>query len=275
MAKSFGVVTRYKSHVARFPLAFWEVKDVGGAWRAPLADAVPMVSCFGDNRVAKSHPEWVQIGPDGLRGTRDAPYFDWDTLCPSRPEVQKTAEDWVHQALSVSDASSSPGLRLDDVTFAREGFCRCSVCQAMQAASGLSWEGYRADVLTRFVGEVKRKMAGPLYFTVYPDPFPGHLQSRFGLSVKALRPYVDGGFVVPLYDIHYGTTYWIEVLASAFRDVMGNTPLYIELYGLGVEEKRLVKAAQVAAAYADGILVAYDKELDKLLRVEEAVRAAG
>lgn len=274
MGKDFGVVTRYKSHVGRFPLAFWEVKDVGGAWREPLAGAVPMVSCFGDNRMAKSHPDWVQIGPDGLRGTRDAPYFDWDTLCPSRSEVQAAVEEWIWRALAAPDASL-PGLRLDDVTFAREGFCQCPVCRERQTASGLSWAGYRTEVLTRFVEGVKRKMTGPLYFTLYPDPFPGHLESRFGLSVDALRPFVDGGFVVPLYDIHYGTTYWVEVLASAFRDVIGDAPLYIELYGLGVEEPRLVKAAQVAASYADGVLVAYDKDLDKLLRVEAAVRSSG
>ncbi|MDI3257999.1 MAG: hypothetical protein QJR01_09805 [Kyrpidia sp.] len=264
----FGVVTRYPDHVEQFGPAFWEVKDVGGARRDPVTGAIPMVSCFADNRLAKAHPEWVQMGPGGERATRDQPYFDWDCLCPSRPEVEELALDWIRGAL---DQSGSESFRLDDVTFAREGYCRCEACEAGRRESGLDFEAYRIGKLTDFVRRSRALVPGTLYFTLFPDPYPGHLELRFGIDVDGLKRWVDV-FVVPIYDLAYTTTYWLEVLAQGFRDRLGGHPWYLELYGLGVDEGRLTKAAQVGAAYADGVLVAYEKDGGKLRRVREALR---
>lgn len=260
-----GVVTRFADHAKSFPWAFYEVKDVNGVHHAALPGTIPMVSVFGDNRLAKEHPEWVQIGPEGVRGDRSAPYFDWDTLCPSRDEVFRTALAWVGEA-----ALSGKGLRLDDVTFAREGFCRCVVCEHQRTLRGLSLEEYRVARITEFVQVAQGLVTqGPLFFTLYPDPYPGHLERRFGVDPDRLGRWVDA-FVVPVYDLAYTTTYWLEVIAAGFRDRLAK-PFWIELYGLGVEEKRLLKAARVAGAYGAGVLIAYDNDLAKLLRIRDAL----
>ncbi|MDI3328619.1 MAG: hypothetical protein QJR06_08705 [Alicyclobacillaceae bacterium] len=264
---TFGVVTRFPEHVRAFAPAFWEVKDVGGARRDPVPGSIPMVSCFADNRTAKAHPDWVQVGPGGERATRDQPYFDWDCLCPSRPEVEELALGWVREAL---EQSGSRSFRLDDVTFAREGYCRCPACEEAASRKGLDWETYRLHRLEEFVRRCRPLVADTLYFTLYPDPYPGHLERRFGIDVDRLKKWVDV-FVVPIYDLAYSTTYWLEVLAQGFRDRLGGHPWFLELYGLGVELERLVKAARVGAAYADGILVAYERDEERLRRVAEAV----
>lgn len=261
---NFGIVSRFRDHLAQFDLAFFEVKDVAGVRHEPIPGTIPMVSVFADNRLARDHADWVQVGPHGMRGDRSAPYFDWDTLCPTRPEVFEQAEMWVRDALS---ASLGKGIRLGDVTFAREGFCQCDLCRQAQSRLGLSSEAYRMHRITEFVSRC-RDLAGsfPVYFTLYPDPYPGHLENRFGLDLEALSQLVDI-FVIPVYDLAYSTTYWLEVLAQGFRDRL-TVPWLIELYGLGIEEDRLLKAARVARAYADGILIAYDNRLEKLLRIK-------
>jgi hypothetical protein len=268
VAKPFGVVTRYARHAEVIAPAFWEVKDVGGAHRAPRPGTVPMVSCFGDNRVARAHPDWVQVGPDGLRADRTAPYFDWAELCPTRPEVRRQVWEWVDGAL----AASTPGLgfRLDDVQYAREGFCQCAVCRAEAEASGEDLEALHARVIREFVRDVRARVTGPLYFTLFPDPYPGRLERRFAVRPADLDAYVDV-YVVPLYDLAYGTTYWLEVLASAFAERLAR-PFWVELYALGVPEERLVKAALVAGTYAAGVLLAYPNRLETVRRVEAAFR---
>jgi hypothetical protein len=268
VAKGFGVVTRYPRHAEAVRPAFWEVKDVGGARRAPRPGTVPMVSCFGDNRVARTHPDWVQVGPGGMRADRTAPYFDWDALCPTRPEVRRLALEWV--AAAVAGGTPGTGLRLDDVTYAREGFCQCPVCRAEAAAAGEDLDELHARVIRDFVREVRARVAGPLYFTLFPDPFPGRLERRFGIHPAELDLYVDA-YVVPLYDLAYGTTYWLEVLASAFAERLAR-PFWVELYALGVPEERLVKAALVAATYAAGVLLAYGNRLETIRQVESALR---
>lgn len=260
MARRFGIVSRYRDHLARFRFGFYEIKDVGGAWHDPVPDTIPMVSCFGDNRVARAHPDWVQMGPGGMRATRDAPYFDWAALCPTRPEVRTMALDWL--------AKSRPGplgLRLDDVTYARDHFCQCPVCTAEAGRRGVSLERLHQQILAEFVASVRARIPGPCYFTCYPDPYPGHLERRYGLDLEALAPHVDA-WVVPIYDLAYSTTYWLEVLASAWRDRVAGT-LLIELYGLKVPESALAKAIRVASAYADGVVIAYASDLDQLVRL--------
>lgn len=258
MAHTFGIVSRYRAHLARFQTAFYEVKDVGGTWHDPIPGAIPMVSLFGDNRVAKAHPDWVQVGPDGVLALRTARYFDWDALCPTRPEVQDLARGWVRRALT-----ARAGVRLDDVTYAREGFCACTVCAEEAARRGLSLPALHRRVLGDFVDSIRGELGRPVYFTLYPDPYPGHLESRYGLSVDTLTSSVDA-FVVPLYDLAYSTTYWLEILASAWQERVGEK-LWIELYALKIPEEALRQAVRVAAHYAAGVLVAYESNLEKLM----------
>ncbi len=263
-ARRLGVVTRYKEHVGAFSPAFWEVKDVSGAWVAQPLGAIPMVSCFGDNRLGKAHPEWIQIDQAGTPATRASRYFDWTAICPSQPAVRQLARDWVRRAL---EASGGSDLRLDDVTYARQGYCYCPACVAGMAASGLDWSAYRQQTLTSFVEEVRQIVPGSLYLTLYPDPYPGHLEDRFGLNVDLLKSLVDA-FITPIYDLTYSTTYWVEDIAHGFVDRLAGSPWMIELYGLDVPESAVGRALDVAAFYADRVLIAYERDLDKLKRLE-------
>lgn len=236
-------------------------------WHDVPRGAIPMVSLLGDNRVAKAHPEWVQTGPDGDVATRRSRYFDWDALCPSHPTVFEMALGWVDRA---GQQSQTGRVRLDDVTFAREFFCQCQVCQRQAASRGLSWAEWRIERLSELV-RAARALGYTLELTLFPDPFPGHLERRFGLDLSRLASDIDT-FVVPIYDMHYATTYWLEVLAQAFQEILP-ARWFIELYGLTVPEEALVKAAQVAAFYADGVLIAYDNQLEKLQRIQERLKA--
>ncbi|PSP69704.1 hypothetical protein BRC80_10565, partial [Halobacteriales archaeon QH_9_66_26] len=115
---------------------------------------------------------------------------------------------------------------------------------------------WRSSVVTEFVSEVARRVDGDLSLTLHPDPYPGHLYERSGIDLASLAEHVDE-FVVPLYDTAYGTTYWLESLASGFRDVL-DAPLAVELYAVDIEIDNLVHAAEVADAYANDVLFGYD-----------------
>lgn len=260
---AFGVVSRFPDHLRHFAPAYYEVKDVTGVWHEAVPHAIPMISAFGDNKLAKTHPEWVQIGPGGERATRESRYFDWDAICPSQDAVFKQGLEWVQAAVGNFGQNT---VRLDDVTFARDGFCQCAACIRESRTRDLSLEEYRAERLVEFV-HAARQIVPHVEMTIFPDPFPGHLMRRFGIDTRRLADEVER-FVVPIYDLHYATTYWLEVLAQAFAETL-TRPWYVELYGLKVPEEALLHACEVVQTYADGVIVAYDNQLDKLMRIQE------
>ena len=111
-------------------------------------------------------------------------------------------------------------------------------------------------MITDFVAEAAARVPGRTYLTLYPDPYPGHLSARAGIDVTALAPHVDE-FVVPLYDTHYGTTYWLETIAKGFETLL-DTPFSVELYAVNVDVDDLVHATEVADAYGEDVLFGYD-----------------
>jgi hypothetical protein len=249
----YGVVTRNEEEIEwpEFDRAFYEVKDVTGRHTDPLADAVNMVSCFGDNATAGTDPHLVPVDDEGNKATRDQPYFDWAYICP-------LAEDYRNGLLSVIEtcAELNEDVRLDDVGFPRAEYCHCERCEAAFADSEFDdWRAWRADVITEFVAEATDRIPGKTYFTLYPDPYPGHLYERSGLDVDALAEHVDE-FVVPLYDTNYGTTYWLETIASGFQDLL-DAPFSVELYAVDVEVENLIHAAEVADEYAGDVFFGY------------------
>jgi len=249
-----GVVTRNEPEVswAEFERAFYETKDVTGRAVEPVADAVNMISAFGDNAAVEGNPDVGAVDAAGVPATRDQPYFDWSYVCPTHEGYREGILEMVASA-----AAANPDVRLDDVGFPREGYCRCDRCDRLFAESDYEdREGWRAAVITDFVAAVRDRVPGDLYLTLYPDPYPGHLHRRSGLDLDALTPLVEE-FVVPLYDTAYGTTYWLEVIASAFADRL-DQPFTVELYAVDVDVDNLIHAAEVAETYADGVLFGYD-----------------
>ncbi|AHG03877.1 hypothetical protein HALDL1_09885 [Halobacterium sp. DL1] len=250
----YGVVTRNAEELdwPEFDRAFYEVKDVTGRHTDPVENAVNMVSCFGDNATAGTEPDLVPVDSEGNRATREQPYFDWAYICP-------LAEDYRNGVLTVVEtcAELNEDVRLDDVGFPRDDYCRCERCvTAFQESSHDDWYDWRASVITEFVAEAADRIPGRVYLTLYPDPYPGHLYERAGLDLEALSEHVDE-FVVPLYDTHYGTTYWLETIASGFQDAL-DAPFSVELYGVNVDVENLVHAAEVADEYAKDVFFGYE-----------------
>ena len=259
----YGVVTRNEEELEwpAFDRGFFEVKDVTGRAAEPLPTAVNMVSCFGDNAAGESSPELVPVDDEGNRATREQPYFDWAYVCPTHEGYREGLLETISDCAAVNE-----DVRLDDVGFPREEYCRCDRCDRLFDESDYDDRfDWRASVITEFVKEASERIPGKTYLTLYPDPYPGHLFERAGLDPSVLSAYVDE-FVVPLYDTHYGTTYWLESIAKGFQDLLGwspetpeaGTPFSIELYAVDVEVDNLVHAAEVAESYANEVFFGYD-----------------
>jgi hypothetical protein len=253
----YGVVTRNAEEVewSEFDRGFFEVKDVTGRAASPLPNAVNMISCFGDTAAANSNPDLVPVDDEGNLATRDQTYFDWAYICPTNDDYRAGLLEIVEDCAARSD-----DVRLDDVGFPREEYCRCERCERRFAESDhddrLAW---RAEVITEFVAEAAERVPGRTYLTLYPDPYPGHLRRRAGIDVEALAEHVDE-FVVPLYDTHYGTTYWLETIASGFETLLAplDASFSVELYAVDVDVDDLIHAAEVAAAYGRDVFFGYD-----------------
>lgn len=252
----YGVVTRNEEELMwpEFDYGFYEVKDVTGRTTNPVEPGTNMISCFGDNKAAEADSSLVPVNDADELATRDRSYFDWDYICPSRDRYQE-------QLIEIIDdvASVNPDVRLDDIGFPRREYCVCDVCQEKFAESSHDdWFEWRSSIITDFVETAVEHIPGRVYLTLYPDPYPGHLYKRTGINIDAITPYVDE-FVIPLYDLSYSTTYWLEIIASGFQTRIDN-PISIELYAVNIETDNLVHATEVAQEYAKCVFFAYDAE---------------
>lgn len=249
----YGVVTRNVEELdwTEFDLGFYEVKDVTGRQEAPISNGVNMVSCHGDS-TASTEDELVPINDEGQPATRERQYFDWGYVCPTHEEYREGLLDIISEC-----AEANEDVRLDDVGFPRPEYCYCDRCMEKFEQSEFDDRfEWRESVITEFVADARERIPGRMYLTLYPDPYPGHLQERSGLNPDALDEYVDE-FVVPIYDMAYSTTYWLEILATGFVDAL-LTPFSIELYAVEVDIDNLIRAAEVADTYAKDVYFGYD-----------------
>lgn len=253
----YGLLTRDTDDVGRsgFDRTCYEVKSTTGQTREPVADATSLLSCFGDTAATVDDPSLCAVSADGDPATRDRPYFDWSYVCPTREAYRDHLLSVIGECVAVS-----PNVRLDDVGFPRAEYCHCETCNARFAASDFETRAdWRTAEITTFVEAAADRTPGRLSVTLYPDPYPGHLRKRSGIDVTALEPVVDE-FVVTLFDTAYGTTYWLEVIASGFRDAL-ETPMGVDLYAPTIDPARLTRAAAVVTAYADTVYFGYDVEI--------------
>jgi hypothetical protein len=250
----FGVVTRNSEEVEwpEFDRQFFEVKSVSGRSNEPTEEAVSMISCHADNAIANANPDVVPMNEAGERATRERRYFDWAYVCPTHPDYREGLLETIEDAAAVSG-----DIRLDDVGFPRPEYCFCDRCMERFEESAFDDRfAWRRQVITDFVADAAERVPGRTYLTLHPDPYPGHLAERTGLDPDALAEYVDE-FVVPLYDMAYSTTYWVEIIASGFLDAL-TAPFSVELYAPNVDIDNLIDAAEVADAYAKDVLFGYD-----------------
>ncbi|MFC7074267.1 hypothetical protein ACFQJ7_06905 [Halovenus rubra] len=249
----YGAVTRNEEEVSweEFETVFFEMKDVTGRATTPVDGAVNMISCFGDNAAVEGDSSLAPVSADGERATRDRTYFDWDYVCPTNDTYREGVLEMIDDAVEANE-----DVRLDDVGFPREEYCHCERCNERFAASEFEDRTeFQQQVITDFVAEARNQIPGTLYLTLYPDPYPGHLERRSGIDVDALAEYVDE-FVIPIYDMAYETTYWIEGIASGFEDRL-DTPFSIELYAININMDNLVHATEVAQEYGERVLFGY------------------
>ena len=250
----YGIVTRNEEELdwPEFDRGFYEVKDVTGRTAAPTDAGVNMISCFGDNATAEADPDLVPVDTEGNPATRERPYFDWAYICPSRESYREGLLEMIADTAAVTG-----DLRLDDVGFPRGEYCHCEVCERRFEESDIEDRyDWRASVITGFVAEAVDRIPGRSYLTLYPDPYPGHLYERAGLDLEALADHVDE-FVVPLYNTNYGTTYWLEVIASGFADLL-DAPFSVELYAIDIDIDDLIHAAEVVGEYGESVLFGYE-----------------
>jgi hypothetical protein len=249
-----GIVTREEPEVSwsEFDRAFYECKSVSGRASEPIPDAINTLSCFADNAAARENSELVPVSDTGEAATAERPYFDWSHICPTHEEYREGLLEMIESA---GDASGD--VRLDDVGFPRAEYCHCDRCDAAFAASDAEdREEWRAGVITDFLAAARERVPGDLYLALYPDPYPGHLHERSGIDLAAVERSADE-VVVPLYDTAYGTTYWIEALASGFVDAV-DLPVTVELYAVDVDIDALLGAVEVAESVADHVCYGYD-----------------
>jgi hypothetical protein len=265
----YGVVTRNEEELTwpEFESAFFEMKDVTGRATTPVAEGVNMISCFGDNAAVEGDPSLAPVSDEGERATRDRPYFDWDYICPTNDTYREGILEMVEDAVAENE-----DVRLDDVGFPRAEYCHCERCNRRFAESEFAdRQAWREQVVTDFVAQARERVPGTLFLTLYPDPYPGHLETRSGIDPDALAAHVDE-FVVPIYDMAYETTYWIESIARGFQDRL-DAPFAVELYAIDIELDNLVHAADVADEYAERVLLGYQagnaRALIRRIRADE------
>ncbi len=121
----------------------------------------------------------------------------------------------------------------------------------------MNWIQWKAKTVTDFVFEaskIVKENKKPFSVTLLPDPYFG--KERYGEDLHSLQKHVDF-FIVPIYDMAYSTTYWLQTLAYAFRK-QTKKPLYIELYAAnpGPKQKNLQNAITKISNYVDGIILA-------------------
>lgn len=249
----YGIVTRNAEELewSEFDQGFFEVKDVTGRQTDPQAAAVNMISCHGDS-IASEDPEFVPVNAEGQPATRERRYFDWGYVCPTHRGYRDGLYTIIDACVDVNR-----DVRLDDVGFPRPEYCFCDRCtQLFEESEFDDRDRWRASVITEFVAAARERIPGQMYMTLYPDPYPGHLYERAGIDLASLETHVDE-FVIPIYDMAYTTTYWLEILASGFADAL-TRPFSIELYAVQIDPERLAHATEVAEAYAQDVYFGYD-----------------
>ena len=213
----YGILTGDPS-VARSgvgDVTYFLAERTDGTRREPVEDTVTTVCCFGDTMTVEHDPERAAVAADGTRSTPTAEGHHWGTVCPTDPG---------YRAALLERLEDLGDVRLSTCGFPGTDFCHCERCERLFRESGhddrMAW---RCDVITSFVAAASERVTGDISVTLYPDPHPGGLVERQGLSLERVVEHVDG-VLVPLCG-DYGTPYWVETLASGFGRRLADCPV--------------------------------------------------
>ncbi len=257
-----GVVINQPKPVRGFDLTFYHVKQVSGKINKAADHFYNIFSCFGDNKTSRERPEWVAISEQGKAVRANKRHrFLWDWICPTTKEYNAFLLDLINETSKADIA----GVHLYCIGFPRQEYCTCQRCVKSCKESKLEWVEWRSKIVNEFVEQASKLVRGSLSVSLLPDPC--FAKERFGLDFHSLAKHVDF-FVVPLYDVGYLTTYWVETLAYDFYRQL-EKPLYIELYAGHPRPmiKNLLEAIVATSNHADGIILAtYDTRLAEEIR---------
>ena len=249
-----GLLTNKPEPVNGFDLTSYYVKSCTGKINKAADHVYNIISCFGDNRTARKRPEWVAVSTSdkAVRSNRSHRFL-WDHICPSVEEYKAILLNLINETLK-ADVS---GIHLDCIGFPRSEYCKCKRCVEGRRESKLGWVEWRCKIVSEFVGEASKLVKEnekSFSVTLLPDPCFG--KERYGEDFRSLAKYVDF-FLVPLYDLAYSTTYWLETLAYDFYKQL-KKPLYIELYVATpkLQLKNLLAAIIAVSNHADGVILA-------------------
>ncbi|WP_313694638.1 hypothetical protein [Halorarum halobium] len=235
-------------------VAHYTVKRVSGETVDPRADAINSVACFGDTATGRAEPDRLAVDADGDRASSARREFDWNWLCPTDEGYRDRIHDCVDRCVA-----ASPDVRLLTVGFPGEGFCRCERCTALfDASEHEERTDWRAAVITEFVEDVADRVPGEFVLTAHPDPYPGHLRARRGLDLARLDEVVDG-FLVPLCDPEYATTYWLETIARGFSTAV-ESPVTVQLSSTPSAKERFEAAAHAVAPHVERVVAGGTRE---------------
>jgi hypothetical protein len=249
-----GVLTDKPEPVSGFDFTSYYRKTCTGKINKTGDHVINIINCFEDNRTARKKPEWVALSATGKAvRTNKNHRFLWDHICPNVDEYKTFLIDLINETLR----SDCAGVHLEGIGFPESGYCSCERCIDKQKTSNLEESKWRSLIVTEFIKEaskIVKETKKSFSVTLMPDPCFG--EERYGQDVISLSKFVDF-FIVPLYDLVYSTTYWLETLAYAFQHQL-KKPLYIELYATnpGPNLKNLLAAVVAVSKHCNGIIFA-------------------
>jgi hypothetical protein len=217
-----GLVTYTPERVEGYDPHVYYAKWVDGSVFPPAREMQNDITCFCDAKAIRENPTLVAISKNGLalRKNKKA-NLAFDFVCPTNPEYQAKVLDYVDEL----GKEKIQGVTLNLYHFPEEEFCVCPRCVELWRRSGLNWTEWRAQTITKFIGEAKRRVKGTFAVEMFPDPVLA--KERFGIDFNQIAAYVDY-FHVPLSARDYTTNYWVDLLTRDFIKTL-RKPVVVEL----------------------------------------------
>lgn len=266
----FGIVTRHADDLGEpFDVGVYAAKRTSGGADAPVAGATNAIAGFAD-AAAADDPDLAAVARDGTTATPDS--STGGHVCPTHPGYREGLLGTIEESVD-----ASPDLRLHHAGFPAADHCHCDRCDRAFAASEHDDRAdWRAAVVGDLVAAVRERVPGTFSLAVHPDPSPARLRERTGVDLQSVAPLVDR-VVVPLYDDHYATTYWVDGIAGAVRaSLPDDVDLGVDLFAQGPDVDALCDAVDAAVPHADLVCFAHDAATGRAaLRRRHAAASAG
>ncbi len=217
-----GLVTYTPEKVEGFDHTVYYSKWVDGSVFPPAKDMQNDVTCFCDAKAIREDPTLAAISKNGpaLRKNKKA-NLAFDYVCPTNPAYQQKVLDYIDRL----NGEKIQGVTLNLYHFPEQEFCVCPRCVELWRQSNLNWTEWRAQTITSFLAEGKKRTHGTFAVEMFPDPVLA--KERFGIDFERIAALVDY-FHVPLSSRDYLTNYWVDTLTRDFLKVL-KKPVVLEL----------------------------------------------